>query len=757
MSACSTTKNLPAGEKLYLGINEIKIDGNCKMPAGVNATDEAQAALEYAPNNSILGSSTMRFPFPFGLWIYNDFVKYEDKKGLGNWIFKKMAAKPVFLSAVNPSTRAKIASNILKEYGFFNGRVDYSLKQNKNPKKVKVNYTINTSNPYLIDSVAYINFPKDADSLIRASIRQTKLIKGRVFSIVNLEEERQRLSDLFRDKGYFYFRPDFITYKADTIQNPGYVSLRVMPKQGLPEIVGKKFYIGKMSIYLSKTDDEKLTDSVKYRDVEFFYKGKHPGIKEQVYRKRLFFKDGSLYSQKAEKFSNLALSRLGVFRLTEFRYTPRNNGYLNDTLDLNIYNTFDLPYDAELEFNVTNKSTDQAGPGAIFNLTRRNFLRTGAKLNFQLKGSYEWQTNSVGVNERSTMNSYELGTSLSLSYPRLLIPFVKNDIDKYKFPANTTFKIYADQLNRAKFFKMLSFGGNLTYDFQPQRVWKHIVSPFELTFNTRQKTTARFDSVIANNKSLALSLGNQFIPAMRYTVLYDNTILKKRNLLWWESSVTSAGNLTSLIYAGFGEKLDKKDKKLMNTPFAQFLKFTSEIRNLFKVGRRRYIATRLMGGVIFSYGNQSVAPYNEQFYIGGANSVRAFTIRSIGPGSFHPNPENRYGYLDETGDIKLELNVEYRFPLIADLYGATFIDSGNVWLLKKDSERPGGELTVKNFANTIALGTGVGLRYDLTYLVLRLDLGIGIHAPYDTGKRGYYNMTSFKDSLGLHFGIGYPF
>jgi outer membrane protein assembly factor BamA len=278
-----------------------------------------------------------------------------------------------------------------------------------------------------------------------------------------------------------------------------------------------------------------------------------------------------------------------------------------------------------------------------------------------------------------------------------------------------------------------------------------------LTFNTLQSTTARFDSITASNPSLALSLGNQFIPSMNYTFTYDNARLNKRNNLWWETSMTSSGNVTSLIYAAFGEGLDKKNKKLLNSPYAQFLKLTSEVRTLYKISEKQHIAARLMGGVIWAYGNQTIAPYSEQFYIGGANSLRAFTVRSLGPGTFHPGKNIQYGYLDQTGDIKLEANIEYRFPIFGDLYGATFLDAGNVWLMREEESRPGGELTMKNFAKSIALGTGAGIRYDLEFLVIRLDLGVALHAPYDTGKRGYYNIPKFKDGLGLHFAIGYPF
>ena len=164
-----------------------------------------------------------------------------------------------------------------------------------------------------------------------------------------------------------------------------------------------------------------------------------------------------------------------------------------------------------------------------------------------------------------------------------------------------------------------------------------------------------------------------------------------------------------------------------------------------------------MIGAIHSYGNSEYAPYSEQFYIGGANSLRAFTIRSVGPGSYHPAEDDRYSYLDETGTLKLELNAEYRFKLIADLHGALFVDAGNVWLMKKDEERPGGELDLKTFPKQLALNTGFGFRYDLEFLVLRLDFGLGLHAPYKTERNGYFNLKPFGDGFAWHFAIGYPF
>ena len=754
---CSTTRNLPEGEVLYTGIDKLDIVNEDETPAGITALEEVEAALAYAPNNAILGSSSLRWPLPVGLWVYNGFVKYQDKKGLGRWIFDHLGTNPVLMSTVNGETRAKVATNLLHDYGYFNGSVSYSEVPQKDPRTAKVNYTIDMGTPYYLDSVAYLKYPQKADSLIQATRKESVLKKDENFSVIKLEEERQRISTLLRNNGFYHFRPEFTVYRADTLQKPGYVNLQAVPQTGIPEEAKKQYYIGNTSVYLTDHDGGVPTDSIHFRSTTFYYNGKKIPVRPSTLFRNIFYRKGDLYSQAMQGYTQDAVARMGIFKFSEFRYLPKDTTSLCDTLDVQMYATLDKPYDAELELNVTSKNSGQTGPGAVFKLTRKNFRRMAADLSFELKGSYEWQTNSTMGGESSRLNSYEIGTSLELEFPRLILPWKDRDLRRSRFPQHTSFKLYINQLNRARFFQMLSFGGTVSYDFRKSRLWKHTVTPFQLTFNTLQSTTARFDSITASNPSLALSLGNQFIPSMNYTFTYDNARMNKRNNLWWETSVTSAGNVTSLIYAAFGEGLDKKNKKLLKSPYAQFLKLTSEARFLHKMSEKRQIAARLMGGVLWAYGNQTIAPYSEQFYIGGANSLRAFTVRSLGPGTFTPGKNTQYGYLDQTGDIKIEANVEYRFLIFGDLYGATFLDAGNVWLMRKDESRPGGELTLRDFAKSIALGTGAGIRYDLEFLVIRLDLGVAIHAPYDTGKRGYYNIPKFKDGLGLHFAIGYPF
>ena len=249
-SSCSTTKNLPEGEVLYTGIKKIEVTDEDKTTAGEDALAEVEGALAYPPNNALLGSSSIRVPLPFGLWVYNAFV---NKKGkIGKWIFDKLAAKPVFVSTVNPEVRIKVAQNLLKEYGYFNGTTSFQVDTNpKNAKKAKLIYQVAMNHPNTYDSIRYVRMRHRMDTLIQNTIGERLLHDGENFNVTNLEAERQRISSLLRNNGFYYFRPEFITYQADTIMNPGKVALRIMTKPGLSRAALRPWKIGDISVWLN--------------------------------------------------------------------------------------------------------------------------------------------------------------------------------------------------------------------------------------------------------------------------------------------------------------------------------------------------------------------------------------------------------------------------------------------------------------------------------------------------------------------------
>lgn len=755
LASCSTTKNLPEGQVLYTGIKKTEIENESKTETGKEAVSEVKAALAKAPNNSLFGSSSIRQPFAFGLWIYNAFVNSE--RGLGRWIFRKFAADPVFISTVNPELRTKVATNLLHDYGFFNGTAGFEVIPNdKNPKKAGINYYINMRDPWFLDSIQYRNFPDEAMRIIFDDRGPKGLLhKGDQFNVIDLENERQRISRQLRNEGYYYFRPDMVAYQADTTRMRYLVDLRVLPKAGIPPEVRKQWRIGDISVHLFGVYGEVPNDSLKYNNLMIYYHDKLK-VRPKVLQNRIRMKTGELYAQRRSANTQERFAELGIFRYTEMEFTPKDSTATNDLLNLDIKTGFDLPYDGQFEVNLATKSNDYAGPGAAFTVTKRNIFRGGESLTVGLKGSYEWQTKSAPGASDSKVNSYEIGINTSLNFPRILFPWLGSR--EWNFPASTVISLNADLLNRAHFFRMLSFGGNITYNFQPTRVSTHSITPFRLTFNVLQSKEKAFTDILNDNKALAKSMEDQFVPAMSYTYTYDDGKLQRRkNHFWWQSTFTSAGNITSGIYSLLGKGKDS-EKTLLGSKMAQFVKLTSEVRYTWNISKNQALATRFLGGILYPYGpSKEGAPYSEQFFIGGANSIRAFTIRTIGPGTYVPPERDRYSYLDQTGEIKLEANAEYRFRIIKDLHGAIFLDAGNIWLVREDERRPGGKFSMKNFPNNIALGTGAGLRYDLSFLVVRLDCGVALHVPYETTKSGYYNIPKFKDGIGLHLAIGYPF
>ena len=737
LAACSTTKHLPEGEILYIGQRPTLVDNPQPTSVGETALEEVEAALAKAPNNSLLGSTSVRIPFPLGLWVYNGFQKYE--KGLGRWIFNRFAAEPVLLSGVNPDIRTQAATNLLHDYGYFQGKVTHQvLPHAKDSLKARVQYSVNMGRPYFIDTVDYRGFSSRTMAILKLSRRRSLISPGEQFNVPDLDGERTRISNLLRNVGCYYFRPDYLTYQADTTLVPGHVSLRLVPVAGMPEVAEKPFRLGRKSFHLLGKNGEAPNDSLVYKD--------SAGISRQRSARSLY----SLYRQTRVQER---LANVGIFKYTEIQYVPRDSALVNDTLDVHVIASLDKPYDAELDFNVKMKSNNQTGPGAAFTLTKNNVFGGGEKWNVELKGSYEWAT---GKNSSSAMNSYELGVATSLIFPRVVFPRMGGN--EYDFPATTTFRLYADQVNRARYYKLLAFGGNATYDFQPKPTSKHSFTPFRLTFNVLRDPTAEFQQLQEENPALYVSLRNQFIPAMEYTYTFDNSAGgRRRRPIWWQTTLTSAGNVTSLIYRVLGQPFSEEGKELLGVPFAQFLKVNTELRYNHRIDRNNSLAARAAVGVIWSYGNATTAPYTEQFYVGGANSVRAFAARNIGPGGYPADDNDTYSFINHVGDIRFEANLEYRFRIISDLHGAVFLDAGNVWLMRRDPSRPGGEFRLKDFPKQIALGTGVGIRYDLDFLVFRLDWGIALHEPYDTGKSGYYNVRKFMDGTALHFAIGYPF
>ena len=755
LASCSTTKNLREGDQLFIGLTKIEYNNADEDDKNtdhyVTTKEEVEASLATAPNGALFGSSYYRTPFPYRLWIWNAFSGSKNK--IAQWITKTFGKAPVLMRQVNPELRASVAQSVLHNHGYLNGKVSYKVVPQKNPKKAKIGYTVDFGPLYTIDSLEYLGFPSEADSLIRKTMDEALIGKGSPLDASAMDAERNRLSKIFRNNGYYFYQPGFASYLADTTAVPGKAQLRLQMADNLPGIALRKWYIGRINIDIRKQFMEQLTDSFSHRYFTVRFKGKRPPIRPRIILADLKLRPRQLFSYDKYTESLNKINGSGQFSSVEFNFTPRDTTGLCDTLDINLSCTFGKPYDFYIETNYKNKINGRHGPELVVGFVKRNAFRGGEKLDINLHGSYEWEQGGNVNGASGNMNSYEYGADASIEFPRLIVPFLKRR--RYFTTPSTYAKVSMNVLNRPDYFKMHTFSAEWTYTWQRSIKWRHEFSPLTLQYQKLNRTTAKFDSILYENPYLQTSMQNVFIPKMHYTLTYSSAA-HSRNPLVWETTITEAGNILTLGYMAAGNKWSDTDKELFKNPYAQFLKLETDISKTWAVGEKSHLVAHANAGIIYSYGNSRTAPYSEQFYVGGANSIRAFAVRSIGPGSYTTDV-SRLSYLDQTGDIKLQLNLEYRFNLFGGLYGAAFIDAGNVWALRDDGYRHGSQFKLKNALKEMALGTGVGIRYDLDFLVLRLDWGVGLHVPYETGKSGFYNIPKFKDGQALHLAVGYPF
>ncbi|MCM1292342.1 MAG: BamA/TamA family outer membrane protein [Bacteroides sp.] len=743
-SSCSTTRRLGSDDILYTGVKKIDITTPSKdIKPAPGVSSDVFDAVNVKPNNSLY-SPYLRYPFPLGLWVYNNWSN--PPSGFKHWIYEKLVAEPVLISDVRPEVRVKMINQILEDNGYFQGHASYELIQGKNKKKARILYNVSTGPEYPIDSIILLPDTCRLNHLIDSvAMRNDYLQKGARYCIDSLSAVRVRIANAVRNKGYYFFKPDYIEYLADSTINKGAIALKLTIDRSIPQAFLASYRTGNIVTRIHRNQGGGTPDTIMTNRGEII-QWKPSRLREELIPECITFRTGRTFSVRDMNRTQTYLSRLGIFNGIDINVVPDTT--LDHTLNVEIDCKFDAPLEASIEVNATSKSNSYIGPGVDLKLTNHNIFGGGEQLSVDLFGTYEWQT---GRGRNSVFNSYEVGLNGSLSFPRLLAPrFIPRTRRQLNW---TRITLGADLLNRPHYFNMAQFNTSFVYDWRATRHVTNSLTLFKLTYVNLMRTTTEFDSIMNANPAIAQSFRSQFIPQMSFSYTYDRAF-DSNNSLNWQFTVQEAGNIFWSVYELCGKK---GEKKLFGTPFSQFVKAQTQLVYNRRLKGDNWLVSRIAVGAAHAYGNSTQVPYSEQFYVGGANSIRAFTVRSIGPGSYRVPKDQVNGYFDQTGTFKFEFNVEYRFPIISVLHGALFLDSGNVWLLKNDPERPGGQLKASTFFKDIALGTGVGLRVDISMMVVRLDLGIGIHAPYDTGKRGYYNMTKFKDSLALHLAIGYPF
>ncbi|MGG7036660.1 MAG: BamA/TamA family outer membrane protein [Flavobacterium sp.] len=744
---CGGTKHLAEGELLYTGGSVKVIDTVIKNKDRKNLQKELEELLRPKPNSQFLGMRPK-------LFFYNLAGEPRKDKGFRYWLRNKVGQPPVLFSKVDLEYNSDLLRNYAENKGFFKTKT--SADSTRHGKKATAKYTVWTAKQYKIKSVV---FPEDSSALAK-SITKTKkrslLVPGEPYDLDVIKKERERIDTRLKEKGYFYFQPDYILAKVDSIKGNHEVNIKLEVKDETPEKARKAYTINQVTIYpnfsIQKDSlDLKKEKIVKYHDFTIIDSANT--FNPKIFDRTVYLKKGELYSKKNH---NLTLNRfinLGTFKFVKNEFKISDS--IPNALDVYYYLTLLPKKFIRSEFKASVNSASYTGFDVNVNWNNRNLFRGAELLTISAFGGTDFQISS----KNEGYNIYTLGSDASLVWPRFIAPFHVEGING--LVQKTKAAIGYERQTRSQLYTLNSFTTSFGYLWKENVRKEHQLKVMDVNLVSPRNVTDLYLQEIEEDPSLAKVVEKQLIFGSAYSYTYTNTMHKrKKHTFYFNGELDLAGNIAGLVTGANAKKGDTI--KFFNVPFSQYTKLTGDLRHYLKLGKNSKLASRLIVGAGFSYGNATEMPYTKQYVVGGPNSIRAFRSQSVGPGSYQ-SPADAPFLPDESGDIKLEFNTEYRAKLFSIVHSAVFLDAGNIWLLNENPDKPSAQIS-ENFIKEIAVGVGTGLRLDFSFLILRTDLAFPIKLPYQVdGNYWVADKINFgssfwrKENLILHIAIGYPF
>lgn len=747
---CSVSKFVPEGKYL---LDEVHISSDNKEIK----SSEMYSYVRQKPNSKWF--SLVKLP----MYIYCSSGK--DSTKWINKILRKMGDAPrIYDARVAEETRMQILGAVQNK-GYLGAQVSLEEKIKKN--KLDTYYRISSGKPYIISSIDYnVEDYVIRDLLMNDSIH-SGLKVGERFDVNQLEEERNKITQFLLNRGYYRFNKDYITFQADTVNGTYRIDLTMniglnnMPNSSETSL-HRQYSIRNVN-YLMDVDYSPNNgvnlDTMSYGGINILYDKKlflRPGVIDSHNR----IVSGKLYSNRDVMSTYSSLSRLGILKYSNIRFVEHLE---NDSAYLDAFVSLSKNKNKMLSFQVegTNSAGD-LGAAASVTYTHRNLFKGSETFTIKVRGAYEAVT---GLEGYANNNYTEYGVESSLDFPEFMFPFLTSDFKK-RVNAKSEVSIKYNWQIRPEFERTLASAA-WSYRWNSGRRANHRLDVLDINYiympyrsNTFIEYLNYMDEV---NPLLRYSYEDLFIVRLGYTYTYNSAGVTtqqtaKKSSYSIRFNIEESGNL---IY-GFSKLIHKKPSdgesfRMGNISFAQYVKTDFDFAKNIMIDDRNSLVFHIATGVAIPYGNSKSLPFEKLYFSGGANSVRGWSVRSLGPGRYHGN-SGSLDYVNHTGDIKLDLNVEYRTHLFWKLNGAAFIDAGNVWTLKSRYTDDTGQFAFNRFYKEIAVSYGLGVRFDLDFLILRFDGGMKAINPMESGADRFPVIRpDFSRDFAFHFAVGYPF
>ncbi|HEY4209203.1 MAG TPA: BamA/TamA family outer membrane protein [Puia sp.] len=741
LAACNETKHLSEGQNLYVA-NKIKTKTtDVRKGRAKSVARELGGLLRPRLNSKILGVR-------FRLWVFNIAGTTKKDKGFKHWLKYKVGEPPVLASPTMLEKNRDVLQNHLENKGFFKDTV--MLATHVKNKKLTAIYTAQFGPQYTIRNVTFPNDSDDISKRIDSVKKRSLLRKGRPYDLDVIKEERSRIDTRLKQRGFYFFNPGYLLVDVDTTVGGHQVDMAMTFKDEMPDEARERWRIKNILVYAeydlhSDTNRRGILTPAKIRLVDTAHL-----FKPSLFDNTIIYRPGDIYRLNYHTQTLSRLVSLGVFKFVKARYEKADSA--GNKLNVTYYLNPTQKKSIRFEVSGLTRSDNSTGGEVALSWRNRNLFKGAELFTSTIYAGLEEQF----LGDKQKVSTRRAGLDLNLYFPRIVSPFHWSTSSA--FVPKTRINAGYDIFDRTDEYTLASVRTSFGYIFKQSLQTEHNLTVFGVNLVDPTNITPAYQLKIDSNIMLARAIERQFIIGSSYNFNYNTQARAnhRQNNFYFNGNVDLSGNILGLVT---GASLNEgKQVKILGTPFSQYARFEGDIRHYFSWGKYSMLASRITGGIGIAYGNSQTMPFVKQFFAGGTNDIRAFRSRALGPGSYFNGDPNKNTFLpDQPGDVKLEMNVEYRTKLFSVVRWALFADAGNIWTRTYDSLRVGSAFS-SHFLNDIAVGVGTGFRFDFTILVLRVDMATPVRYPWlPNGQKWQFGHVFDISNMVLNLAIGYPF